>query len=311
MRSVAEVRSWMCKREAEIAIRVSDSRNLRAGMKSMILVGQAVEIFIPSLKRWYGGYRCVGECDSHIIVEKGKILKRHPMCWSRARLGPHRIISPILEDALNNSASSNELAEPAVSTFVLDGFTPLESHIGSTKVSTENILIDSHAEPCEFTCAADFQNDAIKEKASVSSGDSKLSLAVNQWSQPMPGAIINTVSGRVGTNLNGVDAFLEIESEDSFADLVNKDPICSEEIYAVEDSSLSLEAENELLSFTNPSRIAPKIFMQIPDALDAIKKELQTLLTPDKQGLPALLCVQLDDSRYQKISRIRSTMIVK
>ena len=72
MRRADELRSWMCKREAEIAIRVCNTRNLRSGMKLTVEVGQAVEIYAPSLRRWIFGYRAVGKCDSHIIVEKGK-----------------------------------------------------------------------------------------------------------------------------------------------------------------------------------------------------------------------------------------------
>ena len=145
-------------------------------------------------------------------------------------------------------------------------------------------MIDSHAKPYEFNYAGDVRNSATKENVRVNSEVSKLPAAANQWPQQAPGPIINTVSGRAGANINGRSAFLETESDYGFVDLVTRNPICSEEIHAVGESPLPLEAENELISLTNPSRIDPKIFMRIPDALEAIKRNYKRYPRPINKG---------------------------
>ena len=74
---------------------------------------------------------------------------------------------------------------------------------------------------------------------------------------------------------------------------------------------VSLEEENHLLSLTNPSRISPKIFLQLPGALNAICDEINNLLMPDSNKIPGLLVVDYNREEYKHIPRIHSTMIVK
>ena len=69
--------------------------------------------------------------------------------------------------------------------------------------------------------------------------------------------------------------------------------------------------ENEFLSMTNPSRMAPRIFLQIPAAVEAISRELSGLMKKDRYGAPALLRIKLDEEEYRGIRRIHSTMVVK
>ena len=122
---------------------------------------------------------------------------------------------------------------------------------------------------------------------------------------------INHVSGRTGS-CDMVSDIAENQwpigetsprCESSFGDSAR----CSD----VMESTLSLEAENELLSYTNPARISPKIFMQIPDALAAIRAEINALTKLDKDGIPALLCVDFSKMPYKKIQRLHTTMVVK
>ena len=78
-----------------------------------------------------------------------------------------------------------------------------------------------------------------------------------------------------------------------------------------EHSAISLEEENHLLSLTNPSRISPKIFLQLPGALSAICDEMNMLLQPDANHIPGLLVVDYSREEYKRIPRIHSTMVIK
>ena len=75
--------------------------------------------------------------------------------------------------------------------------------------------------------------------------------------------------------------------------------------------SLTIEEENEMISHTNPSRIAPRIFLAIPNARKAIEDELTNLLAPDKSGIPSLQCqpLGLKENRYRAAAA--STVVVK
>ena len=55
--------------------------------------------------------------------------------------------------------------------------------------------------------------------------------------------------------------------------------------------AISLEEENHLLSLTNPSRISPKIFLQLPGAIAAICDEINMLLSPDSNKIPGQVVV--------------------
>ena len=78
-----------------------------------------------------------------------------------------------------------------------------------------------------------------------------------------------------------------------------------------EQKEMSLERENELLSLTNPSRMAPRVFLKIPSAVDAVCREMSGLLRKDRHGVPALMRIELADKTYLNVRRIFSTMVVQ
>ena len=72
LKQLVDLREFLCKQDANRVIRNCGARNLRPGAKLNINVGDSVDIFAPSVKRWVSGYRCVGEIDSQVIPEKGE-----------------------------------------------------------------------------------------------------------------------------------------------------------------------------------------------------------------------------------------------
>ena len=76
-------------------------------------------------------------------------------------------------------------------------------------------------------------------------------------------------------------------------------------------NAISIEEENHLLSLTNPSRISPKIPLQLPGAIAAICEELNMLLLPGVNKIPGLIVACNKKDEYKKLPRIHSTMVVK
>ena len=76
-------------------------------------------------------------------------------------------------------------------------------------------------------------------------------------------------------------------------------------------NTMSLEAENHLLSQTNPPRAPPKIFLQIPGAIAANEAEINTLAKPDKNGIPSLQVVGGGRAEFRHLGKLFTTVVVK
>ena len=78
-----------------------------------------------------------------------------------------------------------------------------------------------------------------------------------------------------------------------------------------EYGDLTAEEEQIILESQDPSRIAPKSFLKIPNALRAIVLEMNTVTAKDARGIPNLLAVNLKDDRYKSLPRVFCTVVVK
>ena len=74
---------------------------------------------------------------------------------------------------------------------------------------------------------------------------------------------------------------------------------------------MSMAEEQQLLESQDPARIAPRAFLMIPLARDAIKLETGALTAEDKSGIPSLLSVALGDERYKKCAKVFCAVVVK
>ena len=85
LKNIFNLRNEMIKWEANKALMLCDSKRFRLGASELPRCLAEVEIFEPLHKRWSTGFRMVGKYGSHGLIERGKILRRHPLCWIRPR----------------------------------------------------------------------------------------------------------------------------------------------------------------------------------------------------------------------------------
>ena len=71
------------------------------------------------------------------------------------------------------------------------------------------------------------------------------------------------------------------------------------------------EMDDEILNRFDPSGIPPRIAFRSPQARTAMEKEITDLLTPHGRAPPAMVEIDLYDSRYRHLPRVFSTMIAK
>ena len=69
--------------------------------------------------------------------------------------------------------------------------------------------------------------------------------------------------------------------------------------------------DDDILLNFDPSRIPPRIAFRLSPAREAIEKEVTDLLTPKANEPPAMIEIALNDSRYTKVPRVQSTLVVK
>ena len=244
LRKLFDLRIFMMKKDAARAIKLCDSRYVRAGGVNIPNIGDAVMIYIPSIKRWQTGFRMIGKFHSCAILEKGRSMRKHPLCWTRRLNAPEMVTVPN-----DNEEDSNVENDP------------------------------TNAQPSERT---------IMYASTVSPRMNDLSLRWEQVQQFCYQALGEETEEERDNDIGKID----IDKEGSAPEM-------------------TLEEENDLISHTNPSRIAPRIFLAIPNARKAIEDEITNLLKPDQNGIPSLKCqpLGLAENKYRAV--VASTMVVK
>ena len=61
----------------------------------------------------------------------------------------------------------------------------------------------------------------------------------------------------------------------------------------------------------DPSRLPPRVVIKLPGARAAVEKGINDLLAPHGAEPPAMVEVNLRDSRYSSVPEIRSTLVAK
>ena len=61
----------------------------------------------------------------------------------------------------------------------------------------------------------------------------------------------------------------------------------------------------------DPSRLPPRIYLEIREAVDSIRKETEDITSAPKDGIPPLSLVRKSDQMVGKLPRIRSTLVVR
>ena len=295
-----ELRNFICARGAVKIIEACRSRVLRSGAKTNFKMGDNVEAFNPDTKLWTPNFTIVGKKESHLILEKGKNIHRHPSCWVRMMNVPHEVHLPFNRNASDDDDQQNEEGSDANMCR-----TPKNE---DTSSSSNGPIMDTSA-------MTDITSEWGNILHTTSWNEWRLIDDVQNFGKPM-----NTVVRNHLMNWNYIFNVLwsdgMLSAQDDAINTSNRQrnwcgPAMNILSAVEEKPELSLEEENHLLSLTNPSRISPKIFLQIPSALASICDEVNNLLKADRQNIPGLIVIDYAKHEYKHIPRIHSTMIVK
>ena len=252
-----ELREFLIKREAIRTLRISATRRIRAGDRKDFVPGCEVDIYDQGLHRWLGGFAVLGRNNSHLLAGKGRRIAKHPVQWTRLKYVPDVV-------AVDNNETASKLNENG-DRLSLDGDNGAQ---GSTDVAWTSVT----APVPEMRDGNDSVSTQWGEEYLVEYTDVAPSFP------RMPSTGSPSGDGRIR------ELYLSGVGEES--DLVPIYRDCWSSSQAVQPlesgRKMSPGEENHLLSQTNPSRMSPRIFLQIPGAITAIEEEINMLVKAGK-----------------------------
>ena len=234
---LAELSGFMAMEDADKAIETSKTRILRASSQNLFPPGDLVDVYSPGTQQWSGGYRILAMYHSHGLIEKGQQLRRHPLRWIRLQRNPLLVVAP--------EANSNE--------------NPGNDEMSSSSTDAQHRSIQAAVHTSEDESVT---NDSAMEAMSAAMPNAWLTQfpSICHVCQSMESILV--ASECVDEVLNEENAWLVCQQK-MLNPLENNFP------------AITLAMGNEMLSFTNPSRIDPKYFLRIPQAVDAVGKRCQ------------------------------------
>ena len=296
-----ELRNFMCMHDASRIIELCRNRTLRSGSKVVYKMGDLVEAFNPDSKTWTPNFTVVGIKESHLIIEKGKSIHRHPTCWVRLMHIPHSVTLPTIDPLPNNNDNDTT---PTINEEQNDGnITCDEDPSISSHVAAPSDQINVACPYGEFD--SNLTQIFMTECSIFKATDQCCQNIKPSCAQMLNWNWINDILWSTGLFLG--DSNVEpntVFDSDSLQTALTA-------VNAEDTRAISLEEENHLLSLTNPSRISPKIFLQIPGAVASICDEINNLLLPDTNKIPGLVVVDYKQEEYRRLPRIHATMVVK
>ena len=197
----------------------------------MFSPGDLVDVYSPGNQHWSGGYRILAMYNSHGLIEKGQQIRRHPLCWIRWGRNPHLVLAHEVETTLNPGN--------------------VEASSSSKEIKQDHII----AAVQNFDCEAPNGDWACEVN---------LTTMPHAWVTQFPTNC--GVCRSMESILFAVEEAEEVLNEE-YAWVIGQQRILSPLKNHL--PAMTIEMENEMLSLTNPSRIAPKYFLRIPQAVEA------------------------------------------
>ena len=287
MRNILNARNDVVEATAKIALETCIDRQLPDRSRALYPIGSTVQI--ADRGKWTGSYRVVAHASSNLIIERGTQLSKWPKVKCR------RIIS------------QNEVQLDAISDVDTQPDEPRE-----IAIRPDPMIIDDAYQNIRDRATADVPPDQsddeywIEEVNQCSTGPSK---PCPQWTGEF-GALI-TSNFCVGETPELIDHSYLHPTMITDAIPIPSEFAFREQYHEHESQSLSESIDAEIMSKFDPSRIPPGIAFQSPQARTAIGKEITDLLTPHAKVPPAMMEIDLADSKYRHLPRVISTIIAK
>ena len=218
----------------------------------------------------------MGTLSPQSIVERGKQLFKHPICWIRHRLVPGQI-SVIPPTAVSNTG--------------VDESRPSDDPTGA-------VVCDDTANESTSSVHCTGNHLGSGEKNIRTSDTFKLDAAVDLFGDPQE---IDFDHRKQDSRIWNMEAVRLVDSKSKVPE-TKDDP---------HDDDGWLDLDEELLITQDTSRISPKIFLRIPRRIEAIQEEVSDLTPRGPTGLPSLAAVSLSGERFGKLPNAFTTMAVK
>ena len=329
LRKILDARNAILKADSENAVRLCLTHNLPDGKGEFFPIGASVQIAVD--KQWIGTFRVIAHSAGNLLVERGNKILKWPRC--RTRLVNQEDKDPMDTVPMQPRVTRN-LRDGWRTEEGLDDNQPINVDLSDVEMDESGIVnIDVNDAPIiEEELIRGNQSDVQREAVNLTI------VQEDEWDN---GVIWNALTAGQqrpqGTYVNHgtilCEDFAETPSKqlldhthssyylmESSPHLVEPHPGSTEWMTDMKESVIHqtfLQAkkqeysDEDILESFDPSRIPPRIAFRLPPAREAIEKEVTDLLTPKPNEPPAMVEVALNDSRYSRVPRVQSTLVIK
>ena len=328
LRKILDARNAIIRADSENAVRLCLTHNLPDGKGEFFPIGASVQIAVD--KQWIGTFRVIAHSAGNLLVERGnKILK-----WPRCRT---RLVNQEDKDPMDTVPM-----QPRFTRNLRDGWRTEEGPDDNQPINVDlsDVEMDeSGIVNIDVNDALITEEDLIRDNQNSASSDSA-NLMISGEDEWDTGITWNALTAGQQRPQNTYVSHGTILCED-FAETPTKQCLdhTHSSYYLMESSPHLVEpypgstewmtdmkgsvnhhtflqakqeySDDDVLENFDPSRIPPRIAFRLPPAREAIEKEVTDLLTPKPNEPPAMVEIALNDSRYLRVPRVQSTLVVK
>ena len=289
IRNIPNARNAIIMSSARQALKTCINRQLPDRSRTFLPIGSTVQI--ADHGKWIGSYRVIAHASSNLILERGRYLFKWPKTKCRRVIGQDEDQMEVISDVEDNDEQPAKIA--IQSDPIMTGKSP--DHKITAARASHDVPPDQSDE--------EYWLDAIQQ------GE------IYYYSKPTRPTY---TFGTLLTSSSCLETCPTLIDHHYLQPCMIEDDIPCPHSFVFTTTadhdfmnSASKTIDQEILDKFGPSRIPPRIAFQSPQSRLAIGKEITDLLTPHGKIPPAILEIDLSDSRYCHLPRVFSTIIVK
>ena len=322
LKKIIDARNAVIQADSTHAIRTCLNRNRRDNVQEHFPIGASVQLAVDS--QWVGTFRVIAHSAGNLLVERGNKILKWPKCKTR-------LVN------LENNDAMDEIHIPAEGKMwnrrrrgkndeYPEEFHPeniTESRASASAPETINVR-DSPLTEGELMEAGQRSLDTPDSIVDIPEDSHDVGVIFHSMSPShaaMEGSYVNhgaILCERILDLPPGDRLDATYSTYHAMGPMLAKGftystaaTIESQVPQRKHNRETTEYIDQDILDGFDPSRIPPRVAFKLQPARIAIEKEITDLLTAKPHEPPAMIEVALNDSRYAKIPRVHSTLVVK
>ena len=286
-------------------------------------IGSSVQIAVD--KKWTGTFRVIAHSAGNILVERGNKILKWPKCKSRLVNQENHDEMDNIPISLNAKAWNKRkewLQEEFPEEYQPTHSQEPEAHADSGEV------VDVQDSPLSEQQLMDMGQQILESPEQDGYGDDDtmdigMIIDTHQPGHQWPHSTYVNYGSLICERLPDISAGSQLDATHStyyhmgpmlpkgFTFTLHAQDRTDALILATRESQKKEYLDQDILDGFDPSRIPPRIAFKLAPARAAIEREITDLLQPKAHEPPAMIEIDLRDSRYTMVPRVHSTLVVK